>query len=67
MDFRGFRLQMPDFKLELSGNVSLQVVLRLILNRFDTCLKSDRRNGIKSRSDLPHHRAYRPVHGGSLI
>ena len=29
--------------------------------------KSDRRNGINSRFVLPHHRAYRSVHGGSLI
>ena len=28
---------------------------------------SDRRNGIISRFVLPHHRAYRSVHGGSLI
>lgn len=28
--------------------------------------KSDRRNGINSRSDLPHDRTYRTVYGGSL-
>jgi hypothetical protein len=40
MDFRAFRLHIPDFRFKLSGNVSLQVVLRLILNRLDACLKS---------------------------
>jgi hypothetical protein len=29
--------------------------------------QSGRRNGIASRFDLPRHRAYRSVHGGSLI
>ena len=37
------------------------------INQWAVECKSDRRNGITSRFVLPHHRAYRSVHGGSLI
>jgi len=38
------------------------------INRFFILkYKSSRRNGIISRFDLSHHRAYRSVHGGSVL
>jgi hypothetical protein len=56
-------------------NESFMQETRLIENEYSVNLptrfyyrkKSDRRNGIISRSDLPHHRTYRSVYGGSLI
>jgi len=51
------------------GNFLMIVCFALAVG-FIGCDKdkeSGRRNGIISRFDLPHHRAYRSVHGGSLI
>ena len=31
------------------------------------CQQSGRRQAISSPADLPHHRAYRSVHGGSSV